>query len=76
MQPAALHLGMPTAPFLTAGDLVKTLTKMAGVRDGDGGDEGTRASLKTFKTMTVYVVGLCTLKSFEPYPITYNLSNP
>jgi hypothetical protein len=23
-----------------------------------------------------FVVGLCTLHSFDPYPITYSLSNP
>lgn len=42
---------MPNAPFLTAKDLVSTLTKMAG---GAGAPEERKAR-KTFETMTVYV---------------------
>ena len=56
-------LGMPNPPFLTAGDFVATLTRMAGAdadvdagsgdRGGDG--KGKQLRVRTFKTMTVYV---------------------
>lgn len=54
-------LGMPNPPFLTAGDLVATLTRMAGAGDAAGGEGGAsseeqgRFNVRTFKTMTVYI---------------------